>query len=534
MLPDAAGSPAGGSKSPLKPQSPGVRPSSLSEGHLRTALEFAELGVWHWDLLRDRLEWTDTCKRLFGIPLEAEVDLDIFLQTLHPDDRERTLAAIQRTIDRPDVPYDIEYRAIWPDGTERWLAARGNTEYDAQGRAVRMVGVVFDIDERVQLTRELKTSHARERIAQQAAGMGIFEWDLRTGLSVWSEELLALYGVAGDPDFQPGVEGWVALLHPDDRERCLQEAEALNQGDKEYASEFRIIRPDGQMRWFLARGRTLRDEAGQVHKVVGINIDITERKRSEQLLDEARAEAEAANRAKDQFLAMLSHELRTPLNPILGWTQLLRRGQLSAAAQAQALEIIERNARLQNQLIEDLLDVSRIERGKFIHKPQPLQLTGVVLAAVEAVRTLAVEAQLQLEVEIAENLPLVEADPTRLQQVIWNLLTNAIKFTPSGGQIRLQVERTPSGVRVSVTDTGAGIVADFLPHLFERFRQADETTTRRQGGLGLGLFIVRHIVELHGGKVWAESAGEGKGARFTVELPAAIYPVVLPDAVANA
>ncbi len=235
----------------------------------------------------------------------------------------------------------------------------------------------------------------------------------------------------------------------------------------------------------------------------------------------ARKDAERANRVKDDFLAVLSHELRTPLNPIIGWTQMLRRGKLSPTAQAEALEVIERNAKLQNQLIEDLLDVSRIEQGKFSHQPQPLVPSTVVHSAIEAVRSTAQAAQVALTIEVPEDLPEIEADPTRLSQVVWNLLINAVKFTPPLGRVEVRLMRIPDGVRLVVCDTGIGIAPEFLPHLFERFRQADASSTRKQGGLGLGLFIVHHIVELHGGRVWAESEGEGQGSTFTVELPVA-------------
>jgi len=244
-------------------------------------------------------------------------------------------------------------------------------------------------------------------------------------------------------------------------------------------------------------------------------LELLERER------QARQEAEAANRAKDDFLALLSHELRTPLNPIIGWTQLLRRGGLVREQQERALEVIERNARLQNQLICDLLDVNRIERGKFHCEMRSFDLVPVLAAALEAVRSLAEEAGVRLEAQIDHAPTLLLGDPVRLQQVFWNLLTNAVKFTPPGRRVRLDLVSLKTAVCVVVADEGAGIAPEFLPHLWERFRQAETGSTRKKGGLGLGLFIVRHVVELHGGTVRAESAGEGRGATFTVELPRA-------------
>ena len=233
----------------------------------------------------------------------------------------------------------------------------------------------------------------------------------------------------------------------------------------------------------------------------------------------ARAEAEAANRMKDEFLATLSHELRTPLTAILGWSHLLRSGKLPSETMDSAIETIERNAKAQSQLIDDLLDVSRIITGKLRIDARAVEPAGILEAAVDSVRPAAEAKDIKLDLEIAYATGLVLGDPNRLQQVAWNLLTNAIKFTSAGGHVGVQLARVNSHVEIVVRDTGQGIKADFLPHVFDRFRQADGTTTRSHGGLGLGLAIVRHLVELHGGKIQADSPGEGQGATFTVSLP---------------
>ena len=233
---------------------------------------------------------------------------------------------------------------------------------------------------------------------------------------------------------------------------------------------------------------------------------------------EARREAQRANRAKDEFLATLSHELRTPLNAILGWTSLLAGGQLDAAAARKALGIIERNTRAQAQLIEDLLDISRIVTGKLRLELKPVLLSTVSLGAIDAVRHAAEGKGVRLETQLGDDVTIV-CDPTRVQQVIWNLLTNAIKFTPPEGRVSLSTERHGERVRVTVADSGSGISREFLPYVFERFRQEDGAATRQHAGLGLGLSIVRHVVQLHGGSVTASSEGEGKGASFVVELP---------------
>ncbi|MBV9123138.1 MAG: response regulator, partial [Planctomycetes bacterium] len=233
----------------------------------------------------------------------------------------------------------------------------------------------------------------------------------------------------------------------------------------------------------------------------------------------ARAEAEAANRTKDEFLATLSHELRTPLNSMLGWTRMLRQENLPPATVQRGLETIERNVKVQTQLINDLLDVSRIIRGKLHLELSYIDLAPVMEAAIDAIRPAAAAKEIRLEVLLEPLAGPVAADFDRLQQVVWNLLSNAIKFTPRGGRVQVRLERVHSQVEMSIADTGPGISPEFLPHVFERFRQADSKITRAHSGLGLGLAIVRHLVELHGGTVAAESPGEGKGATFRVRLP---------------
>jgi len=233
----------------------------------------------------------------------------------------------------------------------------------------------------------------------------------------------------------------------------------------------------------------------------------------------ARLEAQAANRAKDEFLATLSHELRTPLNAILGWAQLLAGGQLSETTARRAVEIIERNTRLQAQLIDDLLDISRIVTGKLRLDLKPVTVRSILEAAMDSALPAATARGVALVRQSDDSLDAIFCDPSRMQQVIWNLLSNAIKFTPEGGVVTLGERREGGMLVLSVADTGAGIEPQFLPHVFDRFRQQDPASTRKHGGLGLGLSIVRHLVELHGGSIEAHSEGEGKGAVFTVRVP---------------
>jgi len=263
----------------------------------------------------------------------------------------------------------------------------------------------------------------------------------------------------------------------------------------------------------------LRDTDGNAIGAIGILRDMRAYEIVVRDLEDSRRKLDEANRAKDEFLATLSHELRTPLNAILGWVRLLRSGTLDPAGASRGPEVIERNTRVLAQLIEDLLDVSRIITGKLHLDARPVDLVSIVVAAMEAVETAADAKNIRLEASLDPALGLVSADSNRLQQVVWNLLTNAIKFTPPDGRVDIRLRRGDAGARITVSDTGKGIREEFLPFVFDRFRQGETSIGRRYGGLGLGLAIVRHIVELHGGNVRAESAGEGRGAVFTVELP---------------
>ncbi|MFL5410729.1 MAG: response regulator [Myxococcales bacterium] len=290
--------------------------------------------------------------------------------------------------------------------------------------------------------------------------------------------------------------------------------------------EVRLRRKDGEVRWHLCRVVPERDERGEIVGWIATATDIDHQKKVEEahgaLLireQEARAQAEVANRTKDEFLATVSHELRTPLNAILGWTRILRTGATPGGEKLdRALETIERNARAQAQLVEDILDVSRIIAGKLRVQVRDTDLVAVIQAAADAVRPAAQAKGLEIELRTPETITF-QGDPDRLQQVFWNLLSNAIKFTMQG-KVIVEARREDSEAVVTIADTGIGIARDFLGFVFDRFRQADSSITRTSGGLGLGLAIVRHLVEVHGGTVKAESEGEGKGARFTVRLPA--------------
>ena len=300
--------------------------------------------------------------------------------------------------------------------------------------------------------------------------------------------------------------------------------------------EVHIERPDGSWVVVIVNIAPLKDDQGQPVGTINCFYDVTERKafeaEREKLLAKERAsrlEAESANHSKDVFLAMFSHEARTPLNAMLGWATILRRKQCTPAEIQQGIEIIERNCRAQAQLMDDALEVSRIISGKLVVDPEPCDLASIAQASIDVVRAAADAKRIEIIPEFSPNIGAYSCDHVRMQQVIWNLLSNSIKFTPEDGTIRITVDRQDSDVRIVVTDNGQGIDTELLPYVFDRFRQADSSTRRNHRGLGLGLSIVKHIVELHGGTVAATTAGIGRGATFTVCLP--LQGICNPDAV---
>ncbi len=377
----------------------------------------------------------------------------------------------------------------------------------------------------VAMNAELRQSEERFQSLSACSPSGIFVIDPSGQCSYTNPRFQAICGLSAEESL---VKGWFSSIHPDDCEKALSSWAIYTRQGRDYCEELRFQTSDGT-RWTQVRSSPMLSAHGELLGYVGTIEDITEHKQAEAAQEQvfreqaARQEAEAANQMKDEFLAVLSHELRTPLNSMLGWARLLRSKKFDEKTTARALETIERNAESQSQLIEDILDVSQIIRGKLKLNRYVINLTAIIDAALDSVRPQAEAKSIQIvSLSLEGTIVQVWGDPTRLQQIIWNLLTNAVKFTPQGG--RVEVELTTQTIphpfaQVRVTDTGIGIQPDFLPRVFDRFRQADSTTTRSHSGLGLGLAIVRHLVELHGGTIQVDSPGEGQGATFIVRLP---------------
>lgn len=432
-------------------------------------------------------------------------------------------------------------------GHKRFTSASKYPWRDRDGQIVGTIGICRDLSDRRCMEEQLRRSEERFRLAMEFAAVGTWDWNLAKDTVIWNDQHFQLLGLTPGT-VEPSYELWKTYIHPEDLEAVERELDTAIMFRTRYSIEYRILRPDGRERWLLGRGQTIGDDRGQAVRMLGIVIDISDRKQAEAererlltLEQAAREQAESANRSKDEFLAILSHELRTPLNPILGWSRLLQVRQFSPEKTQRALESIHRNAQLQVQLIEDLLDISRISRGLLALNVQTISPTQAVKSALETVRPSASAKAIELSAHL-ETVPTIRADGTRFEQIVLNLLSNAIKFTPEGGRVTLKLTwemgtDSPLGVgqflRLSVSDTGIGISNDFLPHVFELFRQQDRTVSRRFGGLGLGLALVKRLVEAHGGSVSATSAGEGLGSTFTVDFPVLSPPTTAAIASPN-
>ncbi|MBD2103149.1 PAS domain S-box protein [Leptolyngbya sp. FACHB-261] len=446
--------------------------------------------------------------------------------------------------------YDISERKQIEQALQR-VQAELEQRVEARTAELQTVNTSLEqrIAEQIRAEQALRRSEERFRSYFELPLIGIAITSLEKGWIEVNDKLCEFFGYSRSELMRMT---WVELTHPEDMEADVAQFNRVLSGEQEgYSIDKRFIRKDGTAVYASISTRCLRNLDGSIDYFVALVQDITQRKAAEaeiqtlnaqleqrinertaqleaanqqkdQLLvreQAARREAEAANRLKDEFLSVLSHEIRTPLNGMLGWAQLLRRGRLNPDTTARALETIERNARAQAQLIDDLLDVSRIIQGQLRLEIQPCNLSSVLETAIETIRPTAEAKQITLSYQRQAEVLLVRGDASRLQQVVWNLLSNAVKFTPQGGWVEVRLGRLASQVQIQVQDTGIGIPSEFLPFVFDRFRQADSATTRNHGGLGLGLAIVRHLVELHGGTVAVDSAGPGQGTTFSVQLP---------------
>ena len=495
---------------PALPALPSLRIDS--ETMLRLAIYGARLGTWARLLADGSVYWSRELEEIFGLaPDTFEGTHDAFMARIHSEDRDLLTEAVERAV-QTHADYSVEFRFQHTSGEWRWMDGRGRAVYDDAGRAVSVYGVGIDITERK------RAEQARAHLAAivESSDDAIISKTLGGIITSWNSAASRLFGYAAEEIIGKSI---LTLIPPELQHEENEIISRLRRGERiEHYETTRVTRSGERLRVSLTVS-PVRDGSGRIVGASKIARNITERERLLESERAARSQAERLSHVKDEFLATLSHELRTPLNAILGWSALLRQQVLSGEERTRGLETIERNARVQAQIINDLLDMSRIVSGKLHLDVQPIYLQDVISAAIETVRPSAEARNIRLHTLLDSRIGRTRGDPNRLQQVLWNLLTNAVKFTPQGGRIQVVLERVSSHVEITVADSGMGIKSEFLPYVFDRFRQADASTTRRFGGLGLGLSIVRNLVELHGGTVSVRSAGENQGTTFTIALP---------------
>jgi PAS domain S-box-containing protein len=468
------------------------------------------------------IAWNRAMQRISGLAPEAVLGKSAFdvFPFLHEESHHLLTALEGNESVSQDHPYG-------PSGTGVF-ESRYSPLRDEKNNISGGIGVITDITARKQAEEATHAAYQQLAFHVESSPLAVVEWDSDFRVSRWSESAERLFGWKANDVIGKHVNEWRFVFADDvdavalvtNRQREGVEVQGITR-NRNYTREGRVLFCE----WYNS---VLRDDRGKLVSVLSLVLDVTARQSAEEeraasLVRErdARRHAEEADRLKDEFLATLSHELRTPLTSILGWASMIRNREVEGSNAARAIETIERNARSQARLIDDLLDVSRIITGNLRLDLHPLNLAPIVEAALDALRPTADAKGIQLYTRFVPGDCLVKGDTNRLRQVIWNLLSNAIKFTHRGGNVRIELHCVEVTARLTVSDTGDGISAEFLPYVFDRFRQAEGSISRKQGGLGLGLAVARHLVELHGGTISAESEGLGNGSTFTVELPLA-------------
>ena len=502
-----------------------LRASAQSEKLLRTILQSLPVAVRVVDATGQSLLLNEACRTVWGIspgaptpPLDHQTGWDAqSRQRLMSNDWPLVQALHDITGTLRRMIHISGY-----DGKVRVVIQSAVPLVEKSGAVTGAIEVTEDVSPLILAQDTARRRKEQLEAAFDAARLGYWEWDAATDRVDWSgpfEQLFAAQGAesSGRPaDF-------LNRVHPEDVTGVEEAVVRARDNRLPLEHEFRAIEPDGTVRWLLAKGRfTYRGDRPVA--MTGVLTDVTARKSAEIELRKAKEAAEEANRLKDDFLATVSHELRTPLSAILLWGHLARSTIKDEQERNAALDTILLSAKAQSQIVDDLLDISRGIAGKMRLDMRPASLAQPVRAAIDSVRPSAQARQIELTADISEDVPRVQIDVDRIQQVAWNLLTNAIKFTPPEGKVSVAIslQEGPDGTqsaRLSVTDTGTGIAPEFLPHIFDRFRQAESGTTRGYGGLGLGLAIARELVQMHGGTIGAQSNGLGQGATFTVDLP---------------
>jgi PAS domain S-box-containing protein len=486
--------------------------SSTTE-RLQYAEQAGRIGVFDWSPQTGKVVWTPQLERLFGLETGSfEGTYEGWRKRVHPDDVGAVKQQLATLMSSKQRSFKYEYRIVHSTGEVRWNSDRGEISYDESGQASRMIGVVIDITERKKIEEEAKRSQERLTLALEAGNLGLWDWHVPTGAVHFGGNWASMLGYTPG-EIEPHVRAWEELVHPDDRQEVDKQLSRHLHGETEvYEVEHRLRAKSGAWIWILDRGRIIeRDSSGRPIRAVGIHADIHEQRMiREKLNSEARR--------KDEFLATLAHELRNPLAPLRTGLEIIRR-DLAGPAAAQAREMMNRQLLHMVRLIEDLLDISRISLGRLELRMESVTLQSVVESALENSRPAIEAAMHQVTVHIPREELRFNGDLARLSQVLGNLLVNAAKYTPPGGRIAIAASSNEAELTIRVSDTGIGIPEQKLTEIFDMFSQVYSPLDRTQGGLGIGLALVRRLVQMHGGVVYAESPGLGKGSTFTVRLP---------------
>ena len=509
-----------------------------TETQLRHALRIAGMGHWHAERSDQpggsfRMQFSDEAAAIFGVPttaiagIDPEAFIDRFIRD--PDDRRQTRSQMQRFWSGGEASLSTEFRIMYNDGSLRSVRLVAERITDQASAAIQMIGMVQDITDLRQRELAMLQSEALLQHVHRMAKIGYWLWHPSENLESsqghirYSEGLMEMLGI-GDEDYHLDDESFCnRYVHPEDRPAILRAFLDYRRGLQDgYNLDYRFIHPNGSIINLKSAAMRMRDEAGHILYAIGVAQDVTVQKQHEQDLIQAKNEADLANRSKTEFLANMSHELRTPLNAVIGFSQLIKDQAFGPNSDRYInyAEDINNSGKLLLDLINDILDMSRIEAGSFVLGEERVSLQGAIQDCLRLVTPRAAEGQVQLEQDIATDLPDINADARSLKQILLNVLSNAVKFTPPQGQVHIAAAVEEAGVlRITIRDTGIGIPAEVLPNLFAPFRQGDNSISRRFGGTGLGLAISRKLIELHGGSVAIESE-PGQGTTVHLIFPA--------------
>ncbi len=500
----------------------------MVETRLDLAMKASGLGIFDWDIHTNELFWTPETYKVHNVQPETfALSYAAWRSLLAPQDLQVVEDQIRRTFEAKERYFPHKYRIGFTTGEVRWIESLGEVIYDESGKPVRLIGTVQDCSDRIRAQQQMAQDRRRLELALEAGELGFWDWNITTGEVQFGGQWTHMLGYELD-EIEPHVRAWERLVHPDDMPAIQIALQRHIEGRAPvYETEHRLKHKNGSWIWVLDRGRIIeRDEHGNATRAIGIHANITLQRAIREQLSEA-------DRRKDEFLATLAHELRNPLAPIRTGLAIMKRDPAGPTA-ARAREIMERQLSHMVRLIDDLLDVSRITLGRLQLKKENVTLSTIIESALEASRPAIEAGQHTLRVSLPEREVWMYADPTRLSQTTSNLLNNAAKYTPDHGTIELIAVHTNSGVAISIKDNGLGIPPEMKELVFQLFGQVNRTLDRAQGGLGIGLALVRNLVELHGGTVHAESEGPGKGSTFTVSLPSSLITSTSESASATA